>query len=152
MRFTPFSKEEAEKKRVGLLPEGRYNARVIAATDKVSQSSGNEMIELELEVFGPDGSVVIKDWLIAIDSMAWKTQHFSEAAGLERVYASGSLAETDCVGKSVCVDIKVQQPKPGDKYQRPQNRVMDYMAQGFADPLPARAAQPAKADDEEIPF
>lgn len=153
MRFTPYTKEEAEKKRLNLLPEGRYNARVVAASEKES-NSGNPMMALELEVYTSEGSVILKDWLVATDSMAWKTQHFAEAAGLGTSYAAGILTEEDCLGKTVVVEVKTQKPKPGDKYQNPQSRIVDYMDAAFAGgnaPKPS-AAPPLGSEEDDLPF
>ena len=40
------------------LPEGEYDFVVADANEKISQSSGNDMIELQLLIKGPDGEEV----------------------------------------------------------------------------------------------
>ena len=157
MKFQPYSREEAEKKRSTLMPEGRYNARIVTAEEKVS-NSGNDMIELEVEVYGPEGKVIIRDWLLNTDRMAWKLQHFAEACKLEKKYERGELTADDCEGQSCAVEVTVETQKPTAKYPnpRPQNRITDYMAQEFAHVAPpstgGKATTSEKIDDDDVPF
>lgn len=150
MKFRPMSREEADKKRFSVLEPGRYNARIVHAKEDVS-NSGNDMLVLEVEVFGPEGTVIVKDWLLSTERMVWKLQHLCEALGLSAKYAAGELKPEDVAGRSCCVDTSIEKPKPDSKYQRPQSRIDDYMAQEFAGSAPKPAAS-SKSDDDDLPF
>lgn len=118
MRFNPKSEEEL----IRLLPKGIYDARVRNAVDKTSQS-GNEMIEVVVEVYADDGSkFVITDWLL--EKISYKIRHFCESAGILNLYESGMICADDCVGKEIKVRIKID---TSDDDYGPQNRIADYV-------------------------
>jgi len=124
-----------------MLPAGQYAASVKAAKEKVSKS-GNEMIELILTVYGPNGSQVdVFDYLLSTDAMQFKVKHFCESAGLD--YERGELQAIDCEEKSVKVnlEIKKQEGYP-DK-----NNVKDYLPRATA-----VTVTEVKDDDSDIPF
>ena len=62
MRFSP--KNDDELNSFELLPAGEYDFKVIKAKDRMS-SAGNEMIELEIDVYSVDGKKVrVFDYLL----------------------------------------------------------------------------------------
>lgn len=158
MKFSPKSEEELAQ---NLLAPGVYPFQVIAASDLISKS-GNEMIELKLNVFDENREVRIYDYLL--EKMAHKLRHFADVTGLATQYEKGSLEAIDCDGKQGWV--KVGQDKGGNGFL-PKNTVLDYVAHpkgdnklsqaGMAKLTGAPAIPPArqgKADkfDDDIPF
>jgi hypothetical protein len=110
-------------KEMDMLPPATYDAVVGRAEEKVSQA-GNEMIELVLRVYGPDGATVpVYDYLISSESSAWKIRHFCGSAGLD--YESGELTAEQCLERNVRVILAITQDK---KKQYPdKNTVKDYV-------------------------
>ena len=124
-----------------LIAAGQYAASVKTAKEKVSKQ-GNEMIELILTVYGPNGSQVdVFDYLLSTDAMQFKVKHFCESAGLD--YERGELQATDCENKSVKVNLEIKKQEGyADK-----NNVKDYLPR--ATPVTVTATE---ANDDDIPF
>lgn len=123
MRFTPKTEEEAAA--ANLLPKGDYDAVVRTAVDKVSKTSGNDMIELELVVYGPSGEQkLIRDYLVATDGGQAKIQRFCRSAGMWDAYQAGELYADGMKDASVRVKVKVEAAK-GDF--GPKNGIADYL-------------------------
>jgi len=121
MRFTPMSEEDAQ----GCFPKGEYDALVTKALDKVSKSSGNEMIELELTVYGPGGKErLVRDWLVNTDGGQAKIQRFCRAVDKWETYLAGELTSATCLDANVCVKLAVEE---GDGQYPPKNTVRDYL-------------------------
>ena len=70
--------------RAGYHKEGDYRVAVINSTEKTSKK-GSEMIELKLEVIGPDvpegAGAIFHDYLVFQENMAWKIDDFRRAIG-----------------------------------------------------------------------
>lgn len=157
MRFTPVSEEEAS----GVWPKGEYDAVVKSAEDKVSRSSGNQMIELTLNVYGEFGQErLVRDWLVATDGGQAKIQQFCKSAGLWDLYQTGELTDRSCVDQNVRVKLGIEEGRDG---YPPQNKVAGYLPRKVAAPAPApelvgvdpalrRAANAAGVPDDDIPF
>jgi hypothetical protein len=77
-----------------------------------------------------------------MESMAWKTRHFCESAGLD--YDAGELDEHEVIGKNVRVDITTEK-QPGYK---PRNKVVDYLPRDGAPPQQEEFV----ATDADVPF
>jgi hypothetical protein len=165
MKVTPKTEEELAAEGSGpieLLRDGVYDFEVALAEERTSNKTGQEMIELQLRVFGPNGQAKkVYDYLIE-GAMSYKVKHFAEAVGLTRAYEAGELSAYDCEGKQG--RAKIGREPARDGYQA-KNRVIDYeVATAAARPAqaaaraPARsAAQPARRHspsdiDDEIPF
>jgi hypothetical protein len=119
--FTP--KTEKQLHEETLIPAGIYPFRVLTAEDKRSKA-GNDMIEVELQLFMPDGRTrSLTDWLMA--KMQFKLFHFCAYTGLAMKYDAGTLAATDCIGREGFAKIGVQADKSGQYPDR--NNVADYM-------------------------
>lgn len=140
MKFQP--KTENEIASENLIEPGEYDFEVVAAFDKVSKTSGNDMIELKIKVFA-DREKVISDYLL--EKMAYKLRHFAEATGLLEVYNSGDLIADDCVGKSGRLELGIQRDKTGAHPDK--NTVKDYVTDGVRS---ERSESVAK--DDNIPF
>ena len=160
MRFQPKSEEEA----AGCLPKGEYDAVVASAVEAVSKSSGNDMIALELTVYGQGGrTVTVKDWLLSTDTGQRKLQGFCKSAGLWDIYQAGELTAAGCLNRNVTVSLKIEDGDYG-----PQNKVAYYKnskpeepaapAMHGVSPQQQRAAGTGRADPtkpptpDEIPF
>src|SRR5262245_2615995 len=132
MRFTPMSEEEAR-----CLPKGEYEAVVSKALDKVSKSSGNEMIELDLTVYGPGGKEkLVRDWLVATDGGQAKIQRFCKAAGQWDAYQAGEVSSHTCLDAHVRVKLGIDE---GDGEYPPKNVVKDYLPAKLEPPKPPPA-------------
>lgn len=129
MKFNPRS--DAELNNFELLPRGEYDFEVIKAKDKVS-SAGNEMIELELDVYADDGKKSrVFDYLLEI--VAYKLKHFCQAVGLSNEYDIGNLSADMCIGRSGRCKVEIKHDKTGEysdkniirDYCKPENTVED---------------------------
>lgn len=65
-----------------LVPPGIYEIECIDAREKTSKS-GNAMIELTWQIVGENGNhgPKFKDWLIASEAVAWRTDAYLTAIG-----------------------------------------------------------------------
>lgn len=137
MQFNP--EEEQDIRKAMLLEPGEYDFQVQEAEDKTSKQ-GNEMIALNLKVYGPDGGTqFIRDWIVYTDSAMnrLKLRRFCEAADMLEAYRSGHIDAIDCVGRSGRVKIAI---RTDDQYG-PQNCVRDYVVPS-ADEAPQRPEPP----------
>ena len=152
MRTEP--KSEAEIQSMMLMPEGIYPFTVVEAKERVSKS-GNEMIELKLEVIdGYNRPHFIFDYLLA--SMAFKLRHFCEYTGLLDKYDADNLQASDCVRKRGFVELKADKgPRVVDgREYAPKNSVKDYVADkpAEADKLSFAEATLPPDFNQEIPW
>lgn len=146
MKFT--AKTEDQIARESLLDAGEYDFEVANAEDKVSKA-GNDMIELTLKVFRPDGGFIpSRDYLM--EKMAFKLIHFCKSVGLMPSYDAGTLTAQECVGRAGRLKLVVEE-QPG--YQ-PRNAVKDYIAvkDGEAAKTTIKKPAPAAAADDGVPF
>ena len=157
------AKTEKQIAEENLLPKGTYPFEVIEATAKKSKA-GNDMIELKLRIFAPDGTEwEARDWIM--EKMAFKLFHFCAYCGLSTQYQNGTLLATDCVGKTGYAKIVIKEDETG-KYQ-PSNSVADYVRapEGagtgmkrdgvMPKPQPTEAQlanQTGNGPDEDVPF
>lgn len=148
MRFTAKSEKEIKEER--LLPEGEYPFQISGGEDKISKS-GNEMIQLMVRVFKPDGNFqLVTDYLL--ESMSYKLRHAAEACGLLSKYESGELLGTDFIGKTGHLKLKIQVDKTGQYADK--NFVADYLIKPVAEAgaTPAPAEKPKDTLADEIPW
>jgi hypothetical protein len=144
MRIEPKTDQQLrEIEESNLLPDGTYDFEVISAVDKQSKS-GNDMAEIKLRI-DDERQHIITDYLVAIDSMAYKVKHFAESVGLLDEYNAGHMPAEQMVGCVGRAKIKTQAAKGEYKAK---NVVADYVPNASAQP---RAKAPADLDDE-IPF
>jgi hypothetical protein len=107
-----------------LLKPDWYDGLITAAIEKVAQRSGNDTIELTVEI----GDRTFRDWLSDADKGAAKLRHCAEACGEEvfERYASGQVDQSDFPGHHVQVRVGIQKGTrayPGDR-----NVIEDYRA------------------------
>lgn len=143
MKFKPCSEKEIAE--ANLIPVGTYPFEVMEAEDKLSKA-GNDMIQVELRVFMPDGRERgVLDWLM--EKVAYKLFHFCTYSGLATEYGNGTLKAADCVGKTGYCSIGVQEDKTGQ--YPPRNNVKDYVRPEALRPgaMAPKAAAPAAPED-----
>ena len=153
MKFAPKSPEELAL--AGLLPAGKYPFEVIKAEDKVSKASGNDMIALQLKVYGEgERSGIVFEYLMASNEQ--RLNQFCVATGLQDKYESGEMEAHDCTGRGGWVCIKIQPAKDG---YEPKNVVSYYCGKPEASIAGATAGRLApnsgalSMDEEDsIPF
>jgi len=149
MRFTPKSEEELKKEsNFSVFPKGEYDFEIRTATDKISKNSGAEMIELNVDIFAPDGSKRgVFDYLL--ESALWKLHHCAQACGLEAEYDKGQLEAWMFEGKTGRCKVAVS-PASGDWPER--NKIVDYIV--IEQPIAkTHGKKPVMADlDDDIPF
>ena len=119
MRFTPMTEDELILS--SLLPAGIYPFEVMMAADKISKT-GNEMIELKLNVFGENQEAHVFDYML--EKMAFKLRHFAEATGLISEYERGELEALSCLNKTGYAKIGIDK---GNGNFPPKNTVVDYL-------------------------
>lgn len=140
MQIKPKTEQEIQEE--GLFKAGVYPFEVVKAEDKQSKA-GNEMIELNLRVFGAgDQTTFVRDFLL--ESMAHKLRHAVVKMLGEDVYNSGSFSAADFKGREGWVKIGIEKGKDAfpDK-----NRVIDYVDE----PQPEAAGVATNAEDD-IPW
>ena len=142
------------------LPEGIYDFVVADANDKQSQS-GNDMIELQLIIKGPDGQESkVYDNLVFTPKAYWKIDAFRLCTGDKLIKGqSVEFDATDCLDRTGKCDVIV------DKYEgRERNKVSEYLdpavikdsqsPQQAVKPQPAAksAVSATSPADDEIPM
>ena len=145
---------EEELIQSSLLPAGVYPFEVMMAADKISKT-GNEMIELKLNVFGDNQEAHVFDYLL--EKMAFKLRHFAEATGLIGEYERGELEALSCLNKMGYAKIGIDK---GNGSFPPKNTVVDYLKpetpitkNGLLEALNPTVPKPAsKAPDNGAPF
>jgi len=161
MKFTP--KTEKELAEQGLAPKGTYPFEVMTAADRISKTSGKEMIAIEIIFYLPDGSSrKITDYLM--ESVAFKLNSFCKSTGLLAKYNEGSFSAEDCLDKSGYVNIAIEAAKPkedGSGDWPAKNKVASYASgadkKTVVAPAPAATPQAGGAaggddDGSDIPF
>jgi hypothetical protein len=147
MKFAPKSADEVNA--IGLLKPGVYDFCVQSAEEKES-ASGNEMIVVDLAIEDADGDIsVVRDYLVAIDSMAYKTRHFAETTGLLSVYEQGDMPASLVKGAVGRCKIAIE-PAKGE--YRAKNKVVDYVAPLSGEAKAAVQKQIDDFDTDLIPF
>lgn len=96
---------------------GNYPFYVIEAAEKVSKASGNDMIELKMEITIPDRQkpIVVYDYLVSSEKSLEKIKQFCEAVGLD--FANDELTSSSCVRRAGFARFALGQPKQdGNRY------------------------------------
>lgn len=144
MKFKTQTAEEIAT--AGLIPDKTIVPFEVVDAKEATSKKGNEMIELELRIFTPDGkSRLITTYLL--ESMPAQLFHFCTYAGLAAQYGSGSLRAADCLGKQGYAEIGIQKDKTGT--YPPQNRIKDFVR---PEPLkPGENPHPALKRGPDVP-
>jgi hypothetical protein len=161
--YEVMTEQEAMKERFQLMKDGEYDAVVDKAEARISQNSGNPMMELNLSVFDNAGKAhPVRDFLVFTKNMMWKAIHCADSAGLQKEYDEKKFCPELIQGQRVRVMISTQEGGviPQDKLKgKPQgsrypdkNVVDDYVKKDNQKPL----SKAVNADDDifndSIPF
>lgn len=132
MQFSP--KQESELNNFVLFPKGDYDFEVIKAHDKTSMS-GNDMIELELDIFDSNGNKCrVYDYLL--EKIAYKLKHFCDSVGLTTEYEKGTLVADMCLNRNGKCRVDIKHDNTGVYSDK--NIIKDYL--------------PADIDKSDLPF
>jgi len=108
MKFTPLPEDELKQNDYDILPAGTYDFEVLDAKEKTAKS-GNDMIELTLNVFESKGkNYRMWDYLVATPKAQFKILNFCEAVGIKDKFLAGNLTAFDCLKKTGLVKVKVE--------------------------------------------
>jgi hypothetical protein len=157
--YVRMTKEDAERNRYELLNKGQYKATVIDVKSRIS-ASGNNMLELLLNIYSHGRLFTVKDYLVFTPKMQWKAIHFCESAGLLKEYEEGLFTPELSLNREVKIEIGVQEGNEipedklngrskGEKYP-PKNNVIDYLPHSLNEVSKKRSVE-VKLDDD-IPF
>lgn len=157
MKVTPRTEAEVAQSSRPVWPAGEYDFEIVKATDKTSKS-GNEMIETVLKVFNAEGEfILVFDYLMDLESMAFKIKHCCEAIGISQKYEAGEVVADDLVTGTGRLKLKIDKSK--DEKYGDKNAVVDYLVQTGADAADPefgggkrKKADRAKELDDTIPF
>src|ERR1700739_2856565 len=97
MRVEP--KTETEVAAAGLFAKGKYPFEVLEAAEGQSKA-GNDMIEMKVAIYDGDKKRNVFDYLVSMDSMAYKIRHFADAVGMLKDYEAGNLDADKLIGCS----------------------------------------------------
>jgi len=138
--------ENPERGGFKVLPKGKYRAELKAYEFGTAQS-GNNKVTLTLTVFNNDEEIKVLDWLVNIDSMAWKTKAFCEATG----QAYGMPLDFDrCLGKQFSVMLKVDKYINNKGEQAESNKVDGYLP--FTTNNGHTMSETKEIPDADLPF
>lgn len=162
--YEVLTEEEALKERFNILPDGDYDAVVIAAENRLSSNSGNPMIDITLQVFDENGSSQdVRDFIVFTKKMMWKVIHFATSANLMEAYQDQKLSAEVVIGSRVTVKIKTESgglipdyklkgKLPGARYPD-KNKVDDYIkTEGEKRELKPNKLQENEILDKDVPF
>jgi hypothetical protein len=148
MKFQPKSEKEIVEE--NLIPAGVYDFEIFSAKDTLSKAQ-NEMIELDIKVFLPEGGYrFVKDYLL--ESIAYKLRHAADACGLLEQYNSGALLGSDFTFKTGKLKLDIQKDKTGQYADK--NTVKDYVKRsGEAEQVSGQEAGSSSDHlNDDIPF
>lgn len=128
MKVTPKTEQEVSQNRRKLFSNGIYDFEIVKGADKVSKSSGKDMIELSVKVFDRNGdSTMVFDYLMDTDTMSWKLRHCCEAIGIIKKYEGGELVGGDFESGAGKLKLKIQK-STDPNYPDDKNVIEDYLA------------------------
>lgn len=138
--YTPLTNEQIEQNRKTVEPGDVY-FEVISATEKTSKENKIPMIELQLKLTDKHGtSGVIRDYLLATPSCAWKLKSFCESINEENLYSSGNLSAESVRFKHG--NVKIKKVFDNGFYRL---KVVNYLKH-------RKEPDPINEDDLDIPF
>lgn len=147
LSFVP--KSDKELAEALLLPEGAYDFEVAKAIVKASKS-GNPMMEVGLKIWDEHGATTyVYDYLMTNNiRMEFKIKNFCKALGLIDKYESGTIEETDCVGK--CGKVLINISKDKNNQYPDKNSVKNYVESESSVNNTKKTA--STIEDDDIPF
>jgi hypothetical protein len=109
MKFLSRAPEELSV--MNLLPEGDYDFFIESATDKVSKTSGKEMIALILQVYNGSQKHTVYDYLVGNSDAGLcmlKISNFCECVGIGQAYTDGEINADSLFHLTGRVRIKIE--------------------------------------------
>ena len=159
--YEVLTEEEATQERFQLLPDGEYHSVCQSSIDKISQNSGNPMMDIIWSVYDSNGkSHPVRDFLVFTKSMMWKVIHCAESTGKLQEYNDKKFC-SDIIRGASCIlrigtekgglipDDKLKGKAPGARYPD-RNKVEDYVV-GKVSMKPPVSTDDSFIDDD-IPF
>lgn len=145
--------DEAPAKRDWTVPSGIYEATILEATEKISKSSGNAMIEIKWELEGETPAHIF-DYLTFTEKTAYRIDQFLAATGhAPEVPGDVTLNAADMHGWSAVVKV-VLEPDTRDATKM-RNKIVKYLVQEGKKQTPITPATAAKIDvtaEDNTPF
>ena len=130
-----------EDNRPDFVKPGKYAATIVDAEEKISKSSGNEMIELEWELDQP--APHIWDYLTFSAKMAWKIDTFLKSIGKQpKKGEEVKINAEDLVGLRAFIHLEIEDDNRGSK----RNRVIKYITDKHPEALPTEEASKESAE------
>ena len=153
MRFKPISEAEATKQASGLWEDGIYDYEVKEAEERTS-NAGNEMTALQVQVFDKHGeSKILYDYLVNTEKAQFKIRQFAASCGLLDAYQTGTLMESEMIGRTGVCEVGTQPARDGYPAKNVIRTWFPRQQEKAAPARPnARAKSPAGDIDDEIPF
>lgn len=131
-----------------LVPPGIYDIEVVSAAEKISKTSGNEMIVLDCQILLPGGKrgPEVSEFLTFTQRSLWKVDQVRAACGMAVVPGEEIDVEPKHFeGATATVEIG---EKPGDKGDVKFNTIERWLL-----PDEVKDARKVAADDtDDIPF
>lgn len=156
-KYTPLNREELEAGNdFEPLAPGKYDFQVNKATEKTS-SSGNDMIELILDVFSGDRTYKVWDYLTFTPKSQYKPYNFCKATGLVEDFETGELTAFQCEGCTGEVSIAIQKAASKDGKDYPEKNIVKFYLEPVqpesskAKASPKSATKPGHMDDDNLP-
>jgi hypothetical protein len=132
-RFKPYTEEQINNAGLEvLLPNGDYPFQVLNIVPKQSKS-GNNMLELKLQLHTATGLHTIQDWLVDspdLPKMAFKLRHFCDTIGLQVEYLQGEFAPSAALNRRGHLKLGRERGKlkaDGQSSYPDRNVVRDYL-------------------------
>lgn len=163
--YDVMTEQEAMQERFQLMKDGEYDAVIVKSEDKISQNSGNPMMDMTLDVYDENGKPhTVRDFLVFTKTMMWKAIHCADSAGLTKEYEEKKFCSTLVEGHRVRVKVTTEiggeipqdklKGKPFGSRYPDKNKVEDYVKKEDQKRL---ASAPLAAEDdpfaeEQIPF
>lgn len=138
----------AEQKEFSIPPVGEYDFIVASVEKTFSQSSGNPMLKVRLELQGADGSVF--DNLPLTDNMMWKIVTFFESIGIKKKGEELKLSMGEAADKAVGCEgrLKVKH----ETYNGKQSAKVDKYLITEAKKAKKAPAASVEDDIDDVPF
>ena len=132
----------------GPVEDGIYEFTISNALATTAQSSGNEMIELELTCdVGRNNPLKVYDRLISTPKALYRLENFCNCVGLD--FNAGELTASACINLTGKAKLILGPPvEQGKNVGKRFMEVGDWVSQ----PAPETAAPKEEGDDSAIPY
>ena len=140
--------------------EGDYEFVVVNATETISKSGGNPMMELEFQVeAGRDKPLTVFDRLVITPKSLWVLKNFCEAVSPRIDFQAGELLPANIIGVTGKARLIRGEPNPKGKrymevdyYVVPDETAVGSGSTTVSDTSKTNAPAPSDLELENIPF